>query len=121
MSGELQFQGNLKGRLLREEEKAVLGVMLGPNIELNLDNIRVTDADDGDMGEVRFNFPNKTQRCFGEQISRAEFFDADGVLVSVTLNLDSDGELFELDFWKTDFKPLLKYPRADQIKISSGP
>ncbi len=54
MSGELQFQGNLKGRLLREEEKAVLGVMLGPNIELNLDNIRVTDAERWRTVRTRF-------------------------------------------------------------------
>ena len=38
------------------------------------------------------------------------FTDEDGVKVIASLNVDSDGHLFELDIWKTDFSPLLRIP-----------
>jgi hypothetical protein len=40
------------------------------------------------------------------------------VPVSVALNLDEQGELYELDIWKMDFSPLQRIPPADQIQIS---
>ena len=43
-------------------------------------------------------------------IAEKEFLDSDGVPISVTLNIDDDGLLYELDIWKVDFSPIIKYP-----------
>jgi len=43
-------------------------------------------------------------------ISEHLFLDVDGVTVIASLNIDKDGNLFELDIWKTDYSPLIKYP-----------
>ncbi len=47
---------------------------------------------------------------FGKQISDFQFTDVDGVEVIASLNVDSDGNLLELDIWKTDFGKLIKLP-----------
>ena len=49
-------------------------------------------------------------RLMGEQVSDFQFKDIDGIDVIASLNLDSEGNLFELDMWKTDFSKLLKFP-----------
>jgi len=41
----------------------------------------------------------------------------DGVPVSIVLNTDSTGSLYEVDFWKVDFSPLLRYPRPSDLRI----
>lgn len=49
-------------------------------------------------------------RTFGKQVSEFQFTDTDGVEVLASLNVDSDGNLFELDIWKTDFGKLITLP-----------
>jgi hypothetical protein len=34
----------------------------------------------------------------------------------ITLTHDTEGQLLDLDFWKTDFSKLLKYPTLGEIK-----
>ena len=51
-----------------------------------------------------------TGRKFGRQISDFQFTDVDGIEVIASLNVDSDGNLFELDIWKTDFGKLIELP-----------
>ena len=77
----------------------------------------VEDMQDGDMGSLRFRPPGSYDQRFGKQIAEAEFTDSDGVPVSVTINLDDRGHLFELDIWKMDFSPLKQYPSAGEIKV----
>jgi hypothetical protein len=72
---------------------------------------------DGGMGSVRFVQEPPEQRIFGEQIAEGLFHDADGVPVSVALNIDQFDDLFELDLWKVDFSPLIRYPDADEVEI----
>ena len=63
--------------------------------------------DDGGMGSLYFVRLDKARgrRRFGAQIAQTEFTDDGGTVVSVSLNDDQDGELFELDAWRTDFSP----------------
>ena len=67
---------------------------------------------DGGMGSLLL-FPNGERpgkRAFGGVASELEFKDEDGVDVLVSLNLDKEGRLFEVDSWKVDFKPLTRIP-----------
>lgn len=72
----------------------------------------VRPMNDGMMGSL-YLFPQGkiiAGRKFGKQISDFQFTDVDGVEVIASLNVDSDGNLFELDIWKTDFGKLIKLP-----------
>lgn len=72
----------------------------------------VCSMNDGEMGSLRL-FPQgqiSLNRSFGEQVSDVHFRDIDGVNVIASLNLDNEGNLFELDIWKTNFEKLLKLP-----------
>ncbi len=67
---------------------------------------------DGGMGSLLL-FPNGEifeGREFGSQVSDYQYKDSDGVEVIVSLNVDKEGKLFELDVWKTDFSPLCCLP-----------
>ncbi|MDR1199198.1 MAG: hypothetical protein LBK94_09365 [Prevotellaceae bacterium] len=72
----------------------------------------VRNMDDGAMGSL-YLFPQGKifeNRMFGKQVSEFQFTDIDGIEVIASLNVDSDGNLFELDIWKTDFGKLIKFP-----------
>jgi hypothetical protein len=51
------------------------------------------------------------------QVAEAEAKDADGVSVLITINTDKQGKLYELDMWKVDFNPLIRWPEPVDIKI----
>ncbi len=62
---------------------------------------------DGNMGSLRFvSKDNSGERELGITIAEAEFMDEDEVPVMAYLNLDSNGDFFELDLWKADFTPV---------------
>ena len=76
------------------------------------DGLLVHPMNDEGMGGLHL-FPQGKvieERFFGEQISDFQFRDSDGVEVIASLNVDKNGNLFELDIWKTDFGKLLKFP-----------
>jgi hypothetical protein len=72
--------------------------------------------DDGGMGSLRIG-DARAGRKYHRAISSCHFDDADGVRVSVTLNVDDNDELFELDVWKVDFKPLCSWPEEGQFDV----
>ena len=77
-----------------------------------MDSLYVQTTNDGGMGSLAL-FPNgtpKEKRLFGEEVSKFQFADTDGVDVIVFLYVDKDGNLFEVDSWKTDFSPLIDLP-----------
>jgi len=101
-----------KTRRLSLGEKRLLRLLLSgadssPGAD-SLELIEVEPMEDGGMGSLYFPHAAKCreQRRLGKRIAQTEFTDDDGILVSVTLNVDQDGDLFELDVWKTDFSPV---------------
>lgn len=79
------------------------------------DSLIVESMDDGGMGSLLIftnDFSNKN-RIFANTISEYTFKDKDDVDVNICLNIDSDGNLFELDIWKVDFSPLICLPIMD--------
>jgi hypothetical protein len=55
-------------------------------------------------------------RKFGKDAGQVEFLDVDGVTVNVSLYLDKNGDLFELDMWKTNDTPLIEIPDVSDMK-----
>jgi hypothetical protein len=112
-------------RALNEPEKDMLKVLLqskpSPSSFLleSVNELRAIEMNDGGMGSLLL-IPKGAEsknRSFGQQLALGEFTDLDGVPVSVALNTDSDGYLYELDVWKVNFSPLLAWPDPADIKI----
>ncbi|WP_324678814.1 DUF6984 family protein [Hymenobacter sp. GOD-10R] len=69
----------------------------------------VEELADGGMGSLRF-VSRKDEQRLGQKIAELQFLDEDGVPVLVSLYLDQEGALYELDSWKTDYSPLKRIP-----------
>ena len=111
-------------RPLSSYEKALITALLQSKAETvpyidSLNDLLVAEMHDGGMGSLLL-VPRgleSTTRSFGKQLVLGEFTDTDGVPVSVALNVDSQGRLYELDVWKVDFSPLLAWPDPSEIRI----
>jgi hypothetical protein len=107
----------LQGRRLSAAELELLRTMLAgvrgkPQIKTDLTSVLVEDMQDGGMGSVRFLAPGAAKRHLGGAVAQAEYVDDDGVPVYITINVDREDHLYEIEFWKVDFSPLKRYPGA---------
>jgi hypothetical protein len=109
-------------RLPSEQERGVISALLSADPEMTniaggLDGLRVVEMTDGGMGSLSLvpEGNDSTVRSLGRQVAAGEFTDRDGVPVSVALNVDQQGKLFELDVWKVNFAPLLSWPSPAEI------
>ena len=93
-------------RPLNSKEEELLSKLLDiAGLESNLSELKVTELKDGEMGSLAIG-ENYKKRSFGKQVAEYQFTDLDGIEVSCTLNLDTEGNLYELDIFKADFSPL---------------
>ncbi len=109
-------------RELRGDERAIIEKLVKnteheSKVLADLTRFPVQDMPDGGMGSIKFRTRRSTEAVYGREIAEGSFRDADGVPVSVTLNLDDGGELFELDVFKADGSPLIRYPELCELKI----
>ena len=80
----------------------------------------VESLKDGGMGSIRFLASSGPEdaRHMKSAILEGEFKDADGMLVSFSLDVDAEGKPYELDLWRVDFQPLKRLPQdANEITI----
>jgi len=108
-------------RKLRKEEADLISAIvqdspLAQQVLQSLPLQLVKNMADGGMGSLRFKARDHRDRRFDKEIGEVLFTDQDGVLVSATVNLDNNEELFELDIWKTDFSPLKRYPQPEEVR-----
>ena len=106
-------------RSLREEERLlILSLLSGTRekqeLEKTLSASLVTDMQDGGMGSIRF--VRTEPRTFGKALVETQCTDVDEVLITIAVNVDTNGDLLELDFWKTDFSALRRYPTPSDLK-----
>lgn len=109
-------------RALRDDERGVIEKLVKnteqeSKVLADLALWPVQDMPDGGMGSIKFQTPRSKEALHGKQIAEGSFEDADGVPVSVTLSLDDEGELFELDVFKADGSPLVRYPELRKFKV----
>ena len=119
MLDESQSTERQSARPLRPVERAVLEELVRrsqtPEVYLPLlDSIHVEEMSDGGMGSLYVVHQCKTaaSRRFGSRISELKFQDADGTPVIVSLNVDRDGDLYEIDVWKVNYRPVVDLRRA---------
>ncbi|WP_117883477.1 DUF6984 family protein [Aureibaculum luteum] len=106
---------NSRRNLTQEELKLTRYLLsLIPDIKKEIPK-KAWTMQDGQMGSFSFNLDGEAE--FGQVIVEAEFSDSDGVHVLITLTEDKNGNLFELDFWKTDFTKLAEFPKPEKINL----
>lgn len=112
-------------RALRQEESSVLDAVLAlvpKTVESpSREGLLAVDLADGGMGSIRLVQGADTPRKMGSELVTAEYIDEDQVPVLISVNLDEAGHLFELDFWKVNYKPLKRYPRPEEIHAAPPP
>ena len=75
-----------------------------------LPSMLVEEMNDGVMGSLKFLYDNKSQQRFGKQIAEISLLDKDGVPISLAINLDIEGNIYELDVFKADSSELVEFP-----------
>ena len=115
-----QIQDGL--RPLRLDEDSFIRALLrrardGERLRLQLERAQVLDMNDGKMGSVQF--VGHDNRFLGSCLVEAQYVNLDGVPVSIVLNADTTGQLYELDIRKADFPPLQAYPVFERVTVKS--
>jgi hypothetical protein len=102
-------------RKIRQNEKDLI-IFLLEKLNLNVAdypiNEEVFEYEGGKMGSISLN--NNPDNYAGDLI-QVKYIDTDNTPVMITLTYDTEGQLLDLDFWKTDFSKLLKYPTINDI------
>ena len=105
-----------KRRITKDEGRVISFLFEKAELNYDLDKLFVKPMMDRGMGSLLFVSNNlAAERRLGREAADCFFRDSDGVFVSAVLNLDQDGELFELDVWKVDYSPLLSWPDVSDI------
>lgn len=105
-------------RALRQEERDLLTAILKDHyLGVSVSGLeRVRDLSDGGMGSIEFVGMPPNARRHATSVAEADYMDSDGIPVSVSVNVDQHGRLFELDIWKVDFGKLQRYPSPKTIR-----
>ena len=106
-------------RKIRQNERDLILFLL-EKLNLNIAdypiNEEVFEYEGGKMGSISLN--NNPDSYAGDLI-QVEYIDTDNTPVMITLTHDTEGQLLDLDFWKTDFSKLLKYPTIQEITMKN--
>lgn len=97
-----------------QEELNIIGFLMvkaNYNMANWADGLMVRDIPGG-MGsiELLYNNIDNYSRKFGKQISEICFKDIDDIDVIVSLYVDENNLLYELDVWKVNFSNLIQFP-----------
>ena len=107
-----------KTRKIRQEETELVTFLLQ---QINLTSVNYPIAEEvfeyegGIMGSI--NFAGSDPDAYAGDLIQAEYKDADGVDVVITLTKDKSNQLLDLDFWKMDFSKLIRYPKPELLGL----
>jgi hypothetical protein len=105
-------------QLLVQERPLVSHLFAAAGLPFDPESLVVTPMSDGGMGSLALGNSYESRKM-GRQVAECHFVDKDEVLVSATLNVDTQGEPYELDMWKVNFEPTVEWPASAAIR--SGP
>ncbi|GAB1404761.1 hypothetical protein MASR1M74_19400 [Lentimicrobium sp.] len=75
----------------------------------------VYEYEGGVMGSIHFT--GSDPDAYDVDLIQAEYVDADGVEVVISLTRDKSMRLLDLDFWKKDFSNLIRYPSPESLGL----
>lgn len=68
------------------------------------------------QGETVIQLSSKGEHA--ADLVEADYKDADGREVLITLSINQFDDLYDLDMWKSDFSSIQRYPTADLVTLS---
>ncbi len=105
-----------KTRPIRENELTLIRFLL-KHIKTDEEKFPISETafeyEGGKMGSI--NLVNKNQGEYKGDIAIAQYIDSDGIIVMITLTIDQNNNLLDLDFWKTNFEKLETYPTPNDL------
>ena len=107
-----------KTRKIRQEETELVVFLLQQcNFTIREYPIadEVVEYEGGIMGSI--NFAGSDPDAYDGDLIQAEYKDADGVDVVITLTRDKNSRLLDLDFWKMNFSKLIRYPTPELLGL----
>jgi hypothetical protein len=103
-------------RKIKPEEKALIEFLLS-KVGLNSEEYPIADLVDEYegyvMGSIGLGDPEVAP--YAGDLIQAKYTDTDGKEVAITLTMDENGQLLDLDFWKVDFSKLITYPKPENL------
>jgi hypothetical protein len=109
---------NIK-REIREEERKIIQFLLektgATEAEYSISAV-VEEYEGSHMGSINLNNPNTD--LYDSDLIQAEYTDADKIPVVLSLTKDKNGQLLDLDFWKSDFSALVQYPKPEDLMFA---
>ncbi len=109
----------IERRKIREEELTLISFLLyhlGLTSEYQI-NEEVYEYEGGKMGSIGLGADDAT---YESDLIQVEYIDTDDVPVVITLTKDTNDQLLDLDFWKTDFSKLIEYPSIKKIIVKKS-
>jgi hypothetical protein len=104
-------------RKIKEQEIVLIKFLLA-HLNLNPDHYPISELVDeyegGVMGSIGMG--DETAQYAGDLI-QVNYTDADNIPVVITLTYDTNNQLLDLDFWKSDFSKLIEYPKPEKIEF----
>jgi hypothetical protein len=102
-------------RLLKKEELDLMVYLLKdkPNTKHMIEKLPgalVEEMNDGGMGSLKFLNKNKLNRRHESTIAQIQLLDIDGIPLLISIDLDGEGDIYELDVWKGDSSPTKQFP-----------
>ncbi len=105
-----------KTRSIRPQEVQIIECLL-QYIKADITRFPISDTvfeyEGGKMGSI--NLVREQQGEYKGDIAVAQYIDSDGVIVMITLTVDTNFNLLDLDFWKVNFERLITYPSPQDL------
>jgi len=102
-------------KLLKKEEHLLQLLIDKSNYSFDFTDLIVRNLKGGNGSVLFLNKKNTEDRSMSKTISEMNFKDKDKTIISVSLSIDNDNNLYELDIWKTDFSEIIKYPSLSTL------
>ena len=103
-------------RKIKEEEINLIVFLLN-QVGLTVDeypiNAFVDEYEGYVMGSIGLGNPDVSP--YAGDLIQAKYIDSDGKEIAITLTMDKNGQLLDLDFWKVDFSKLRVYPKPADL------
>ena len=107
----------IERRKIRDNEHTLITFLLkqiGTNELAFPINEQVYEYEGGKMGSISMGDEDAT---YESDLIQVEYIDADKIPVVITLTKDTNNQLLDLDFWKTDFSKLIEYPKPEGLVL----
>lgn len=103
-------------RKIKPEEIDLIAFLLN-KVGLSTDEYPIADLVDEYEGYVMgsIGLGDPVVSPYAGDLIQAKYIDSDGKDVAITLTMDENGQLLDLDFWKVDFSKLIAYPKPENL------